>query len=207
MARDDGFLADYFAKVFSIEDTHASYWREIQKAYSQSNRYYHNLDHLSAMLHGLDEYPDEIHNWPTLALAIFYHDIIYNPLRKDNEKRSAELAKTRLQTTSLTPAEVQTVHDYILATQHHLNPTQDGDLSLLLDLDLAILAAPRKQYVIYTEQIRKEYWMYPWPLYRKGRRKALQHFLERKNIFLTKHFSPLETKARENLDWEIGETS
>ncbi|MEL6356389.1 MAG: hypothetical protein AAFQ37_05575 [Bacteroidota bacterium] len=200
-------LFNRFVKVFPKEAPYEAAWTEITKAYTASGRYYHNLNHLSNMFFGLDNYPNQIAQYTCLALTIFYHDIIYNPLRKDNERRSAELAKTRLLNAGLAPAEVQIIYNYILATQHHLNPSHDADLSLLLDLDLAILGAPRDQYAEYAQQIRREYWMYPRPFYRQGRKKALQHFLQRKRIFQTAHFSSLEARVKENLAWEMQETS
>jgi len=74
----------------------------------------------------------------------------------------------------------------------------------MLDVDLAILAASREAYTRYTHAIREEYKIYPYFLYKKGRKKVLQHFLERKQIYFTEEFQAQhEANARENLRWEI----
>jgi predicted metal-dependent HD superfamily phosphohydrolase len=57
---------------------------------------------------------------------------------------------------------------------------------------------------MYFEQIRKEYRIYPDFLYKPGRAKALEHFLENKFIFQTEEFRKLyEEKARRNIEKEI----
>jgi predicted metal-dependent HD superfamily phosphohydrolase len=46
--------------------------------------------------------------------------------------------------------------------------------------------------------------MYPDFLYRPGRRKVLQHFLDMERIFKTEEFaSKFEKQARVNLGWEL----
>ncbi|MFT4664033.1 MAG: putative metal-dependent HD superfamily phosphohydrolase [Polaribacter sp.] len=75
---------------------------------------------------------------------------------------------------------------------------------MLLDFDLEILSRDWKDYELYTQQIRKEYWMYPGPIYRKGRREAMQHFLEREYIYQSELFrTEGEEKARANIVAEI----
>ena len=63
--------------------------QEIVKAYSGKSRYYHNLDHIAALLRMSAS--NEVIN-----LAIFYHDIVYKVPALDNEHKSAFLAAERL---------------------------------------------------------------------------------------------------------------
>jgi len=62
-------------------------WLEIKEAYF--GRAYHNLSHLQTMYTLLLEVKEQIQNWDILMYAMFYHDLVYDVLRDDNEKRSA----------------------------------------------------------------------------------------------------------------------
>ena len=66
-------------------------WLEIVKNYSGKNRHYHNLSHLDKMITELNQYENLLQKKEEILLSIFYHDLIYKPLRKDNEKQSAEI--------------------------------------------------------------------------------------------------------------------
>ena len=67
-------------------------WVEIEHCYTQKKRYYHNLSHLDAIIGELKEYKNQILDWDTMLFSIFYHDIVYNVLRTDNEEKSAAIA-------------------------------------------------------------------------------------------------------------------
>lgn len=55
----------------------------------------------------------------------------------------------------------------------------------------------------YTKQIRKEYSIYPDFLYKPGRKKVLEHFLQLENIFKTDYFkTKYEVQARKNIESE-----
>ena len=183
-----------------------SHLKELVKAYTSSNRYYHNLTHIQQLLEYVDQYKELLSFPDQVQWAIWYHDVVYNPLRKDNEEKSAALALQRLQELGLDPASYIRVGPWITATKLHVLPDDDPtfDGPFLLDIDLSILGSERAVYEQYGSQIRKEYAMYPKLLYNKGRRKVLNHFLEKDFIFQTKVCQDLwEEKARENLLWEL----
>ncbi|MEM6299526.1 MAG: hypothetical protein AAF740_12635 [Bacteroidota bacterium] len=181
-------------------------WQKVEAAHTQKHRRYHTLSHLAQMLDLLDTYQSEIQNPEYLAWTIWYHDIIYKPLRNDNEKQSAAYAKGDL-SELLSFEALKTVEEYILATQQHA-PTQDKDLQFLLDFDLWILGQDQDAYQIYTTQIRKEYRLVPLPLYRKGRKKVLQHFLAQPSIYQTPEFrEKYEISAQRNLQNELDSLS
>ena len=54
--------------------------------YTEPGRFYHTLKHTEAMLDALDR--RGVLTYP-LALAVWGHDLIYDPARGDNEARSA----------------------------------------------------------------------------------------------------------------------
>ncbi|MVO08179.1 hypothetical protein GOQ30_03240 [Flavobacterium sp. TP390] len=177
------------------------HWILLEKAYSAKSRKYHNLTHLENMMRLYKLYQEEINHSNEIEYAIFYHDIIYKVTRKDNELESAKLAIKLLP--EFAKIDTKLVFEMICATQMH-EYQGEMDINWLLDFDLQILAAPWKDYEVYYKQIRQEYKIYPNMLYNPGRKKALQHFLERDFIFQTDVFrAAYEAKARENIKKEI----
>ena len=60
--------------------------------YQEKHRAYHNLEHVNDCLNQLDNFESEITDKHIIEMAIWYHDIIYNPYGKNNELKSAEEA-------------------------------------------------------------------------------------------------------------------
>jgi predicted metal-dependent HD superfamily phosphohydrolase len=176
------------------------------RAYGEPNRHYHTLHHIAALLALLDR--QDPADRDALTLAILFHDVVYDPTRQDNEEASAAWAAARLASLGF-PEDLRTrVARLIVATRHDrpLDATGEPDLALLLDLDLSILAAPAADYRAYAQAVRREYAFVPDLLYRPGRRRVLEGFLQRERIYLTE---PLriawEQPARANLAAEIAE--
>lgn len=171
------------------------------KYYSKPQRCYHNLDHLKALFVQWEKCQDAL-NRPTLvAWAIFYHDVIYDVQRKDNELASAQYAQEDLRQTDLAPSDKSAIITMILATERHLPPVgATNDLLYFLDFDLCVLGAERAQYRAYAQKIRKEYAMYPDEIYFPGRKRILERLLNRKQLFQTKMFrQEYEEQARANV--------
>ena len=179
------------------------YWELLSKNHAQAFRHYHNFKHLEALFGYFDIYNAALKYPSDVAFAIFYHDSIYNIWSKKNELLSAELAKTHLSQTQLDPTAVSRIFNLILATKSH-NPQDHTDEQWMVDFDIAILGQSWDTYAQYTKAIRKEYAAVPNLLYKKGRKKALQHFLDKPRIY---HSSPFyeayEASARTNLKKEL----
>jgi len=69
-------------------------WTEIEYNYSVKKRYYHTLEHLENILSQLTDVKAEIHSWETLLFSLYYHDIIYNVLKSDNEEKALNSQKS-----------------------------------------------------------------------------------------------------------------
>ena len=182
-------------------------WSEIENKYTGRNRHYHNLKHLGAMMDEALRFKDRIEHLSVLKLSIFYHDIIYNPLRKDNELRSAERMKSRLSKLGVATDTISRSFDQILLTQgHQLKESSTSDDEYFLDFDLTVLGEDWLVYAEYAKQIRKEYWIFPAKTYKEGRKKALASFLNRESIYITPAFRETkEEQARTNLQREVDE--
>ncbi len=180
----------------------AQIFTEIGQRYGEPGRYYHTLAHLHHMFALLDELPPGLDS-PTLQLAIWFHDLVYDPHRNDNEEESARLADLWL-SPFLPPAQLPVVCNLILATKHHRCSPADERCAALIDLDLAILGAETAVYEEYARAIRQEYAYVPEEAYRVGRMQVLQAFEERPFIYNT---APMrqryEHAARQNIQAEI----
>ena len=180
----------------------AEFWNTIVANYSEKHRAYHNLKHLEEIFTYFDTHKAAIAKPNLLSFSIFYHDIIYNIWRKDNEEKSADFAVQELGNIDLSIEELSIIKQQIIATKTH--EAIDNDTQLFIDFDLAILGRPAKVYQQYTALIRQEYKSVPWFLYKKGRKKVLQHFLEKPSIYNTTIFKKLyENQAKENLNLEL----
>lgn len=204
MTVETAFRATY-AALGAEASLMGAHWATVWGRYTGRGRHYHNLRHLEEMLALLEAHDALAEDRVALELAIYYHDLIYNPLRRDNEAQSARAA-SRLLAEVAEETTIAKVAAMIEATAAHA-PSADPDTALLLDIDMAILGAAPARYDAYAKQVRKEYWMYPGPVYRRGRRKALEGFLAGEQIYQLEAFRQnFETQARENVWRELGAT-
>jgi predicted metal-dependent HD superfamily phosphohydrolase len=199
-------IKDEFLKSLSNYTTDNSQqftlWNEIEKSYSKSDRHYHNLTHLEAVLNELSIHKTKFTSWDAIVFAIAYHDIVYNTLKSNNEERSADLAIKRLSSTSFPAESIVWCGELIRATKKH--EPADYETNLFTDADLSILGSDFSTYNDYAKKIRREYSIYPDLVYNPGRKKVLLHFLEMKSIFKTKEFSDkYELSAKANIQSEL----
>jgi predicted metal-dependent HD superfamily phosphohydrolase len=180
---------------------------DLVRAYAEPHRHYHTLAHIADLLQLLDEHGGVADGY-VVTLAVLFHDAVYDPARQDNEAASATLAREQLALLGFPQQLRVKVEHYILATQHRasLPATGDPDLNMLIDLDLSVLAAPPDRYRAYALAIRQEYAAVPEELYRPGRRRVLEGFLARPQIYRTERLRALwEAPARANLSGEVAE--
>lgn len=178
-------------------------WTEIQKQYTAKDRHYHDLTHIAYMSLKAIAYKNQLTDFDTVLFAIFYHDIIYNPIRQDNEQKSADMACERLTRLGIPGDTISKCCKQILATKDHQGH-YDSDTRYLLDFDLAVLGESWQTYQDYALKIRREYSMYPDFLYKRGRKRVLQHFLKMDSIYKTQEFQDrYEQPARENIKAEL----
>ena len=135
-----------------------------------------------------------------VELALWFHDAVYDPQRKDNEERSADWARASVLAAGCSAEIAGRVAALVLATKSHAAPAGDADAALLLDVDLAILGAAPGRFDEYERQIRAEYAHVPEAEFRARRKQVLQGFVERQRIYATDAFhDALEARARTNL--------
>jgi predicted metal-dependent HD superfamily phosphohydrolase len=184
----------------------------LEAAYAVPPRAYHDFRHVGEVLRRYREVaagpgwtqPREV------ALAVLYHDAIYQPGRGDNESRSAAFAIEQIaQWQPQAGIDARRVAYLIELTARHgqfATADFDGDPApddarLFLDCDMAILGAEPAAFDAYDRGIAAEYrGTLPGWLFRLNRRRFLKALLARERIFLSDFFhSRLDAQARANL--------
>jgi len=184
-------------------DLPAATYDAIVAAYGSEGRFYHTLDHIASVLGTIERFgpgddPD------ALAMAAWYHDLIYDTRAADNEEQSAARARRELRLLGAPEQFIDRVVRLVLATKDHRIEPGDDDGALFLDADLAILGARQSDYDAYSIHIRMEYGWVTASTYRAGRARVLESFLFRDRIYRTeKMFELYENAARVNIAGEL----
>ncbi|MCU0469011.1 MAG: hypothetical protein MUF58_10435 [Arcicella sp.] len=185
------------------QDLITKFWTEIEQNYTQPKRYYHTLNHLEHLLQQLTEVKSLLKDWDVMLFSLYYHDVIYNALKSDNEQKSAELAEKRMNEIGVPPSMITDCKAQIMATKAHFW-SENADTNFFTDADLSILGQSWEVYSQYFQHVRKEYSIYPDFMYNSGRKKVLKHFLAMEKIFKTAYFyDKFEQQARVNLEKEL----
>lgn len=172
---------------------------ELLEAYGESERRYHNVEHLVDCLRLLEATQELARDLGAVEMALWFHDAVYDVRGTDNEEESAVWAVEALGGAGVDKGRVEAVRAMILATVHGAAPV-DLDQQLLVDIDLSILGSSAERYERYEEQIREEYSWVPGPLFRAQRAMILGRFLEREWIYQREWFRErFEAAARVNL--------
>jgi predicted metal-dependent HD superfamily phosphohydrolase len=178
---------------------------ELARRYAEPHRAYHGIEHIAALA---QLYVDVArgpswHSPIEVALAILFHDAIYEPGRPDNEDRSAELAVLLLRDRQL---DVPRIAMMIRATKTHdlLAHADDHDLAHFIDADMAIIGTAPHVYDAYAKAVRREFSSIPAPMFERGRQAFLLEQLARPSLFHTAWFrARYEDAARRNLAREL----
>lgn len=179
--------------------------RELISRYDESARKYHTVQHLQECLNMFESVSDLVLRPAELEMALWFHDAIYDPIRTDNEIRSAELACSTLETGGVDSVVINRISNLILATEH-VAVFSEADTRILVDIDLGILGATRERFIEYESQVRKEYAFVPESVFWNKRRDILQRFIDRSFLYTTPYFqSEFERQARDNIAWSIAE--
>jgi predicted metal-dependent HD superfamily phosphohydrolase len=187
-----------FANVHHIKSA-AEVWATLDAGYSGADRHYHNWSHISDSLAKLDDLHELAEDPGSLEAAMWFHDVVYDSHRSDNEERSALLAQSCL----AHQPDLARAPDMIRATAHAGVP-DNQDAALLCDIDLSILASEQERYDQYADAIRQEYAWVSDDDFKAGRSRVLQAFLSRAAIYTFPECrTRWEAQARLNLKREL----
>ena len=194
---------DAWAALAGDSPTSRTEWAAVVDAWGQPHRRYHDLAHLAAVLGLVGELADAADDPAAVRLAAWYHDVVYDPRRGDNEAVSAERARAGLR--GLVPQErVDEVVRLVLLTAGHDAEPDDANGAVLCDADLAVLAGPPQAYATYASAVREEYGHLSDAEFTAGRIAVLEHLLRLPALYrlpaVAGEWSP---RARANLAAEL----
>lgn len=171
-------------------------------AWMEPHRRYHDGAHLAEVLRLLDACRDVAERPDEIEVALWFHDAVYDPHRKDNEACSAAWASDALLSSGAAVETVERVIEMIMATRHD-GPALLGaglDTALMADIDLAVLGRDPDGFADYERKIREEYGWVAELDYRAGRSEVLGRFLGREPLYQTLWFQErFEKQAKRNL--------
>ncbi len=170
----------------------------LETAYDDPGRGYHDLLHLTEVLHHVEDLLDaDDPARDTVLLAAWFHDAVYDGQR-DDEERSAVLAESALG--GPLGAEVARL---VRVTADHRPAASDVAGQVLCDADLAILAAEPARYASYTAGVRREYAHVSDRDFASGRAAVLRDLLAQPTLFHTAAARRWEARARANVEAEL----
>ncbi len=188
--------------LFSVREDLVERW-------SETHRGYHDLRHLDEVIHALTELRQDAlesdTEWACVVFAAWFHDAVYDiAAGAENERLSAELARTTLSDNGIGSEVVDAIVSLVLASELHDVDETRGPQAAFHDADLWILSAPEDRFDDYCAAVRREYAAVPDHAYARGRTAILQPFLERESVYRTQHArQQWEPAARSNLDREL----
>ncbi|MFC7486261.1 hypothetical protein ACOCJ7_13515 [Knoellia sp. CPCC 206453] len=182
---------------------------DLAKRWSEAHRGYHDLRHLDEVIDGLSQLRDSAlggdTEWACVVFAAWLHDAVYDiTAGAENERMSAELARTTLSANGIGTEVVDAVVSLVLASEAHDVQETRGPQAAFHDADLWILSASERRFDDYCTAVRREYAAVPDDAYARGRTAILAPFLERESVYRTTQArQQWEPAARRNLTREL----
>ena len=173
-------------------------WNSVIEHHSEGHRRYHDKKHLAFCLQQLDSAAHLVEDRVAVEMAIWFHDIVYQPDAGDNEENSATLFRY-LVTPYLQPDLINKVCKIILATKH-IDAPENADQAFMLDIDLSSMGLPWKYFCRDANDLRTESSNTSNRRYYSEKLKFYDVLLKKPTIYYSDFFSELyEGQARKNI--------
>ncbi len=177
-------------------DTSLEWFNWVKDHYHAPNRHFHSLEHIEYLLLVAEEYFDFVPR--VVKIAVWLHNIVYEPGSSYNEADSAMIAKTILPDLGVTRVDIKLIAQMIECTKDHV--PNSWQAAMLCDLDLCSLASLPDVYRENSEKIGREFAAFAGSLQSAGRNAFIDRLLSRERIFSTDLFYKIfEGQARVNL--------
>ncbi|MCP4472428.1 MAG: hypothetical protein GY815_17420 [Gammaproteobacteria bacterium] len=185
--------------VAGATDESAAIHQRLLTGYNESHRHYHTLAHIEHCMamfeqcESLTAFPD------ALEIAIWMHDVILEPGRRDNEAMSAELY-LELSADAHADEMRQLIARLIVATRHDGNSLEDADSIYMVDIDLSGFALSWDEFLRDSLNLRAENPHLSDADYQLNKTGFQRRLLARPRFFLSDFFfERYEQQARNNL--------
>lgn len=187
-------------------ETAASAAAELEERYGEPHRRYHTLGHIEAVLADCARLAGEVdlstRERAVVDLAACAHDVVYAAEPGADEQASATWAREQLLACDVSAEVAEAVAAIVLSTIAHTS--DDRATQVMLDADLAILAAEPVLYARYVDAVRAEYDTVSDDEWQAGRAAVLSRLLDRPFLYATEPARRRwEASARRNLAAEL----
>ena len=144
--------------------------------WNESHRFYHNQNHLLDLMEQINEKKSVLSQkeYEKLLLCDIFHDCIYDPLKNDNEEKSAEFFINCCQEKNSDTLEIKQM---ILDTKTHNSSSKLSELFNSMDMD--ICNRDYDSLLEWENGIYEEYKSYGNEKYKEGRLKFLESLLDK----------------------------
>ena len=141
--------------VAGASDDSKTIYQRLLAGYQEANRHYHTLQHIDHCLGMFEQCKSLLHDPDAVELAIWFHDVILDSGRRDNEARSAQLY---LELSAGVQREEmrQRVARLIMATLHDGASLDDADSIYMVDIDLSSFGLPWQEFLRDSLDVRAE---------------------------------------------------
>jgi predicted metal-dependent HD superfamily phosphohydrolase len=183
-------------------DAADSVFSGIEASYGEAHRRYHTGAHIDHCLRQFDLARDDMEDADAIELALWFHDVEYDPDASDNELMSAERFRQAADGLMDGPF-VEQVYRLILTTIHN-GPPGMPDEKFVVDIDLSSFGLPWDEFTRDSRNVRREFPKVNDQDFAQKNSGFLQRLLNRSNVYSTDFFRQhLEARARENMQKQI----
>ena len=181
-------------------DASQSIHQRLVDGYRETHRHYHSLAHIEHCLRMFDQCRQLASDADALELAIWFHDVILQPGRRDNEARSAEWYLELSEGVHREELR-QAVYGLIMATLHDGSSLDHSDAIYMVDIDLSSFGLPWEDFLRDSQDLRAENPQVCDEEYHLNQTGFQRSLLARPRFFLSDFFfDRFEQQARSNLD-------
>ena len=184
--------------IESAPDESTDIHQNLIDSYSQPQRYYHTLSHVAHCLSLFDKIKTELQNPQAVELAIWFHDVVYEPGAINNEQLSADQFMTI--TEGIFNDKLRTeVYQHIMATLHDGSDFENADTNYMLDIDLSSFGRPWPEFIQDSDNLRLEMESLPDDVFYKRQNAFQDKLFSRPRFFKSEYFyNHFEAQARQN---------
>jgi predicted metal-dependent HD superfamily phosphohydrolase len=144
--------------------------------WNESHRHYHNLDHLNDLINQINENKSKYSQkeYEKLIIASLFHDCVYDPMKNDNEEKSAEFFESCVVDKS--DRDMLEIKQIILDTKTHQATIPLSEK--FNKLDMSIVECDFDKLLKWEIGIKEEFKEYG-EKYKDGRLKFLESLLDK----------------------------
>ena len=184
--------------IDSAADESAAIHQQLIAFYSEPQRFYHTLTHIEHCLSLIDKISSELQSPEALELAIWYHDVIYEPGAIDNEQLSADLFMANTDG-NFDDTLRDTVYQHIMATVHDGAEIKHADTKYMLDIDLSSFGRPWAEFIQDSHNLRLELEDWPDDVFYQRQKYFQDKLFGQPRFFKSDYFyDNYEAQARQN---------